>query len=34
MPAENVLECRGLRRRYGEIVAVDGVGFHIAAGET
>jgi ABC-2 type transport system ATP-binding protein len=34
MPAENVLGCRGLRRRFGEIVAVDGVGFRIAAGET
>jgi ABC-2 type transport system ATP-binding protein len=34
MSAENVLECRGLRRHFGEIVAVDGVGFHIAAGET
>jgi ABC-2 type transport system ATP-binding protein len=34
MTAENVLECRGLRRRFGEIVAVDGVGFRIAAGET
>ena len=34
MSAENVLECRGLRRRIGEIVAVGGVGFGIAAGET
>lgn len=34
MPAENVLECHGLRRRFGGLVAVDGVGFHIAAGET
>lgn len=34
MAAENVLECRGLRRCFGEIVAVDGVGFRIAAGET
>ena len=34
MSAENVLECRGLRRCFGEIVAVDGVGFRIAAGET
>jgi ABC-2 type transport system ATP-binding protein len=32
--AEIVLECLGLRRRFGEIVAVDGVGFGIAAGET
>jgi ABC-2 type transport system ATP-binding protein len=29
-----VLECRGLRRCFGEIVAVDGVGFHIDPGET
>jgi len=34
MPGESVLECRGLRRRFGEIVAVDGVGFHIDPGET
>jgi len=34
MAGESVLECRGLRRRFGEIVAVDGVGFHIDAGET
>jgi ABC-2 type transport system ATP-binding protein len=34
MPAENVLECRDLRRRFGGLVAVDGVGFHIGAGET
>jgi ABC-2 type transport system ATP-binding protein len=30
----NVLECRGLRRRFGQLVAVDGVGFRIAVGET
>jgi ABC-2 type transport system ATP-binding protein len=29
-----VLECSGLRRRYGEIQAVDGVSFHIESGET
>jgi ABC-2 type transport system ATP-binding protein len=29
-----VLVCRDLRKRYGERVAVDGVGFEIAAGET
>jgi ABC-2 type transport system ATP-binding protein len=29
-----VLECRDLRKRYGERVAVDGVGFRIAPGET
>jgi ABC-2 type transport system ATP-binding protein len=29
-----VLECQGLRKRYGERVAVDGVGFTIAEGET
>ena len=34
MSAEIVLECRGLRRCFGEIVAVDGVGFGIGAGET
>jgi ABC-2 type transport system ATP-binding protein len=34
MASERVLECRGLRRRFGEIIAVDGVGFGIGAGET
>ena len=34
MAGKSVLECRGLQRRFGEIVAVDGVGFGIAAGET
>ena len=29
-----MLECRGLRRRFGGLVAVDGVGFHIDPGET
>jgi ABC-2 type transport system ATP-binding protein len=29
-----VLKCHGLRRRFGDLVAVDGVGFEIAAGET
>ncbi|CAN5286732.1 linearmycin resistance ATP-binding protein LnrL [soil metagenome] len=29
-----VLECRGLRKRYGDRTAVDGVGFSIAQGET
>ena len=29
-----VLECRDLRKSFGERVAVDGVGFHIGAGET
>ena len=29
-----VLECNGLRKSYGEIAAVKGVGFHIANGET
>jgi ABC-2 type transport system ATP-binding protein len=30
----NVLECEGLVKAFGDLVAVDGVGFHIAAGET
>jgi ABC-2 type transport system ATP-binding protein len=35
MTAERaVLECRGLRKRFGELEAVRGVGFAIAAGET
>ena len=34
MDGRNVLECRGLRRRFGKLVAVDGVGFDIGAGET
>ena len=29
-----VLECHGLRRSFGKLVAVDGVGFHIDPGET
>jgi ABC-2 type transport system ATP-binding protein len=32
--ADPLLECRDLRKRYGERVAVDGVSFHIARGET
>ena len=31
---ESVLFCRNLRKRFGDLVAVDGVGFEIAAGET
>jgi ABC-2 type transport system ATP-binding protein len=31
---EHLLECRELRKRYGERTAVDGVSFHIARGET
>src|SRR5215469_7646746 len=31
---ERMLECRGLRRSFGKIVAVDGVGFGIDPGET
>jgi ABC-2 type transport system ATP-binding protein len=31
---EYVLVCRGLRRSFGKLVAVDGVSFHIAPGET
>ena len=29
-----MLECRDLRRRFGDLIAVDGVGFHIDPGET
>jgi hypothetical protein len=32
MAGASELECRGLRRRFGEIVAVDGVGFCIDPG--
>ena len=31
---ESVLFCRNLRKRFGDLLAVDGVGFEIAAGET
>ena len=31
---ESVLSCSNLRKRFGDLVAVDGVGFDIAAGET
>jgi ABC-2 type transport system ATP-binding protein len=34
MAESPVLECHDLRRRYGDLVAVDGVGFHIDHGET
>ena len=34
MASTPVLECHGLRRRFGDLVAVDGVGFQIAVGET
>jgi len=34
MASTPVLECHGLRRRFGDLVAVDGVSFQIAAGET
>jgi ABC-2 type transport system ATP-binding protein len=34
MTSVSVLECRGLRKSYGALVAVDRVGFHIDAGET
>lgn len=30
----HVLECSGLKKTFGDLVAVDGVGFHIAEGET
>jgi ABC-2 type transport system ATP-binding protein len=29
-----MLECRDLRRSFGDLIAVDGVGFHIDSGET
>jgi ABC-2 type transport system ATP-binding protein len=29
-----VLDCEGLRRSFGDLLAVDGVGFHVDAGET
>ncbi|HYZ92762.1 MAG TPA: ABC transporter ATP-binding protein [Actinomycetota bacterium] len=32
--AEAVVRCSDLRKRFGDVVAVDGVGFEIAAGET
>ena len=34
MVEDPVLECGGLRRSFGDLVAVDAVGFHIDAGET
>src|SRR6478672_11398597 len=34
MTAAPILACRGLRRRYGDLTAVDGVGFQISPGET
>jgi ABC-2 type transport system ATP-binding protein len=34
MTGEAMLACRGLRRRYGDLIAVDGVGFQISPGET
>jgi ABC-2 type transport system ATP-binding protein len=34
MAGRRVLECHGLRRSFGKLVAVDGVGFHIDTGET
>jgi len=32
--SESVLSCRNLRKSFGDLVAVDGVGFEIAPGET
>ena len=32
--AQPTLECRGLRKVFDDLVAVDDVGFHIEAGET
>jgi len=31
---DDVLRCDGLRKAFGDLVAVDGVGFTIAEGET
>ncbi len=32
--ADVILECRDLRKAYGDLIAVDGVGFSVEAGET
>jgi ABC-2 type transport system ATP-binding protein len=32
--ASSILECRDLRKRYGDLAAVDGVSFHVGPGET
>ncbi|MGB5434068.1 MAG: ATP-binding cassette domain-containing protein, partial [Acidimicrobiia bacterium] len=32
--SDPILVCTDLRKTYGDIVAVDGVGFSVAAGET
>jgi ABC-2 type transport system ATP-binding protein len=32
VPGEPVVSCRGLTKRYGELVAVDGVSFSLRAG--
>ncbi|MBE0429022.1 MAG: ABC transporter ATP-binding protein [Thermoleophilia bacterium] len=34
MSVQNILECNGLRKAFGDLVAVGGVGFHISEGET
>ncbi|MGE5459885.1 MAG: ABC transporter ATP-binding protein, partial [Solirubrobacterales bacterium] len=34
MPTPPVLECRDLRRSFGDLIAVNGVGFTVAPGET
>ncbi|MEW9549400.1 ABC transporter ATP-binding protein [Nonomuraea sp. NPDC050783] len=34
MARDEILRCRGLRKTFGDLVAVDGVGFTVAAGET
>src|SRR5512140_1329798 len=34
MGNDHVLACEGLRRSFGDLIAVEGVGFHIDAGET
>ena len=31
---QRILECRNLRKSFGDLVAVNGISFHIAEGET
>jgi len=34
MPIETILECRGIKKHYGALTAVDGIDLKIAEGET